>query len=105
VYRPQPHLRILRATWLTVALLAVVAVAAALTVACKKQAAPGPDVWAVVNGKEIAREEVEKQFRARIDPDRDEPSPEEAWTLKLSVLEELINNELPTAKWKTASRK
>jgi len=26
--------------------------------ACKRQAAPGPDVWAVVNGKEIKREEV-----------------------------------------------
>lgn len=61
---------------------------------CRKAAAPGPDVWAVVNNREIKREDVEKQYRARIDPDRQEPSPEEAWTLKLSILEELINNEI-----------
>jgi hypothetical protein len=35
-------------------------VACACAAGCKKEATPGPDVWAVVNGKEIHRDEVEK---------------------------------------------
>jgi peptidyl-prolyl cis-trans isomerase SurA len=66
----------------------------ALAVACKKQEAPGPDVWATVNGKEIRREEVEKYYRGRVNPESQAPSQEEANTLKLSILDELINNEI-----------
>ncbi len=68
--------------------------ACALAAACKKQEAPGPDVWATVNGKEIRREEVEKYYRGRINPEQPAPSQEEALTLKLSVLDELVNNEI-----------
>jgi len=62
--------------------------------ACKKQALPGPDVWATVNGMEIKRDEVEKYYRSRANPEAQEPSPEEALSLKLNILEELINNEI-----------
>ena len=61
--------------------------------ACKKQTAPSPDVWAVVNGKEIRREEVEKYFRSR-SPEGQAPSQEEALSLKLNILDELVNNEI-----------
>lgn len=80
-------------TRIPVAMLLAVALAAGAA-GCRKTPAPSADAWAVVNGKEIKREDVEKQFRARMDPDRQEPSIEEAWTLKLSILEELINNEI-----------
>ena len=53
-----------------------------------------PRVWAVVNGKEITRDEVEKNFRSRMNAEDPEPSQEEALSLKLSVLDELINNEI-----------
>ncbi len=75
------------------AILVALAVCA-LAAACKRAAAPGPDVWANVNGKEIQRQEVEKYFRSRINPESQEPSQEEALTLKLSILDELINNEI-----------
>ncbi|HWQ03051.1 MAG TPA: peptidylprolyl isomerase [Candidatus Nitrosotenuis sp.] len=62
--------------------------------ACRKEAAPGPDVWAVVNEKEIKREEVEKYFRSRFAAGDQQPSQEEALSLKLNILDELINNEI-----------
>lgn len=67
---------------------------ALLATACRKPAAPGPDVWGVVNGKEIKREEVEKYFRTRTNPEGQQPSHEESLSLMLSILEELINNEI-----------
>jgi peptidyl-prolyl cis-trans isomerase SurA len=68
--------------------------AGALAASCKKEAAPGPDVWAVVNGKQIARAEVEKYYRTRVNAEAPEPSQEEALSLKLSILDELVNNEI-----------
>ena len=61
---------------------------------CKPTGAPAPDVWAVVNSKEIKRDEVDKYYRTRVNPEGPEPSKEEALTLKLNVLDELINNEI-----------
>jgi peptidyl-prolyl cis-trans isomerase SurA len=51
-------------------------------------------VWAVVNGKEIKRADVDKYYRTRVNPEGQEPSQEEALSLKLNVLDELINNEI-----------
>lgn len=76
-------------------ILTLAAVAACvLAVSCKKEVAPGPDVWAVVDGKEITRSEVEKNFRSRVNAEAPEPSQEEALSLKLSILDELINSEI-----------
>jgi peptidyl-prolyl cis-trans isomerase SurA len=76
-------------------ILAFAALAACAFIAsCKKEAAPGPDVWAVVNGKQIERSQVEKYFRTRVNAEAPEPSQEEALSLKLSILDELVNNEI-----------
>ena len=75
---------------LALALLA----AGVCVVGCKKETAPGPDVWAVVNGKEIQRAEVEKYFRTRVNAEGPAPSQEEALSLKLNILDELVNNEI-----------
>jgi peptidyl-prolyl cis-trans isomerase SurA len=80
----------LKRTFLVFAALA----ACALGASCKKEAAPGPDVWAVVNGKQIGRAEVEKYYRTRVNAEGPEPSQEEALSLKLSILDELVNNEI-----------
>ncbi len=61
---------------------------------CKQQRQPSPDVWATVNGQEIKRDDVDKFYRTRVSPEGQEPSQEEALSLKLNVLDELINNEI-----------
>jgi peptidyl-prolyl cis-trans isomerase SurA len=68
--------------------------AAILCGGCKQQHQPSPDAWAVVDGQEIRREDVDKYYRTRVSPEGQEPSQEEALSLKLNVLEELINNEI-----------
>ena len=61
---------------------------------CKQPEHHAPDVWAVVNGTEIKRDEVEKYYRTRINPEAQETSPEEVLSGKLNVVEQLINNEI-----------
>jgi len=77
------------AAWLPLAAMVFAAAAG-----CNKEARHAPDVWAVVNGKEIKREEVDKYYRTRVNPEGQEPSPEESLSQKLNVLDELINNEI-----------
>src|SRR5260370_12360207 len=76
------------------ALVPVAALLFAVVAGCNRQAQHAPDVWAVVNGKEIKREEIDKYYRTRVNPEGQEPSQEEALSLKLNVLDELINNEI-----------
>ncbi len=78
----------------TTLVLAAAIVACALGAGCKRDAAPGPDVWAVVDGKEILRQDVEKIFRSRVNADAPAPSQEEALSLQLSILDELVNSEI-----------
>lgn len=61
---------------------------------CNKVSQPTPDVWANVNGTDIKRDEVDKYYRTRVSPEGQPPSQEEALSLKLSILEELINNQI-----------
>jgi peptidyl-prolyl cis-trans isomerase SurA len=61
---------------------------------CKQEVQHAPDVWAMVNGKEIKRDDVDKYYRTRVNPEGQEPSQEEVLSLKLNVLDELINNEI-----------
>src|SRR3989449_2842296 len=77
------------ATWLLLAAMAFAAAAG-----CNKQVQHAPDVWAVVNGKEIKREEVDKYYRTQVTPEGQEPPLEESLSKKLNVLDELINNEI-----------
>ncbi len=75
-------------------LVLAVLIACALGAGCRRDSAPGPDVWAVVNGKEILRQDVEKIFRSRVNADAPSPSQEEALSLQLSILDELVNSEI-----------
>ena len=76
------------------AALVLCALAVWLVVSCKRESAPGPDVWAAVNGKDITRGEVEKYYRTRVNPEGPPPSQEEALTLKLNILDKLIDDEI-----------
>jgi peptidyl-prolyl cis-trans isomerase SurA len=75
------------------AILAVLA-ACSLAASCKKEEAPGPDVWATVDGKQIHRDEIEKYYRSQVNPEGPKPSQEEALSLRLSILDKLINDEI-----------
>src|SRR5260221_4642842 len=77
------------AAWLPLAAMAFDGAAG-----CNKQVQHAPDVWAVVNGKEIKREEVDKYYRTQVNPEGQEPPLEESLSKKLNVLDELINNEI-----------
>jgi peptidyl-prolyl cis-trans isomerase SurA len=77
------------AVWLPLAAMAFAAAAG-----CNKQVQHAPDVWAVVNGKEIKREEVDKYYRTQVNPEGQEPALEESLSKKLNVLDELIYNEI-----------
>jgi peptidyl-prolyl cis-trans isomerase SurA len=68
--------------------------AAGFAQGCRKDSAPAPDVWAVVNGHEIKKDEVDKYYRSTATSENPNPSQEEALSMKLSVLDELINNEI-----------
>jgi peptidyl-prolyl cis-trans isomerase SurA len=70
------------------------AIACVLLAGCKKETAPGPGVWATVNGNDITRDQVEKYFRTRVNAEGPTPSQEEALSLKLNILDELVNNEI-----------
>jgi peptidyl-prolyl cis-trans isomerase SurA len=74
--------------------LGVLLLALAVTQGCKKPQAPEPDVWAVVNNHEIRRDEVEKYYRGAAASQTTPPSNEESLSLKLNVLDQLINNEI-----------
>lgn len=78
-----------------------VATWAGLAVACSSQpAAPPPpsaDAWAVVDGREIRSADVENAYRRSADPAAP-VSEEEALTAKLSLLDELITEDILLAK-------
>src|SRR5271167_694059 len=72
----------------------MLAAALAVVSGCKKPAAPDENVWGVVDGAPITRAEVDKYYRTQLNPDAPQPSQDEALSLKLNVLDELINNQI-----------
>lgn len=86
---------------IAIALLATLLVAACRPGAAGPTAAvkPSANAWAVVNGREITKDELEKSFRRNI-AEGQQPSEEEAYTAKLNLLNDLIVQELLLAKAK-----
>src|SRR6185295_10877011 len=65
-------------------------------------AAPPPvsqDVWAVVDGRQINREDVEKAYRRTVPPNQ-AISEDEAKTAKLNLLDQVIAQDIMLAKAK-----
>ena len=62
--------------------------------------AVSPDTWAVVDGRPISREDVEKAFRRTQDVNQT-LSAEEAMTAKLSILNEMVVQDILLAKART----
>ena len=78
----------------------VLASVLAVTAGCKKELEPAEGVWAVVDGAPITHAEVDKYYRTQLNPDAPEPSQDEALSLKLNILDELINNHILLEKGK-----
>ena len=76
------------------ALLPVAGLVFSVLAGCKPSEHHAADVWATVNGTEIKRDEIEKYYRSQVNPEGQEPSQEEALSLKLNVTDQLINNEI-----------
>ena len=76
------------------ALLPVAGLVLSVLTGCKQSEHHAADVWATVNGMEIKRDEIEKYYRSQVNPEGQEPSQEEALSLKLNVTDQLINNEI-----------
>jgi peptidyl-prolyl cis-trans isomerase SurA len=87
-------LRALRGWRSAAALLPLCALLLVCFAGCNKPSQHAADTWATVNGKDIKRDDVEKYYRTRVNPEGPAPSQEEALSLKLNVLDELINNEI-----------
>ena len=62
------------------------------------RAPSSPDVWAVVNGTELRRDHVERLYRTMLNSDAGIPTDEEALSAKLSILEDMINDEILIAR-------
>ena len=82
-------------TRVAIALLFTILVAACRPTSAPAAAKPTPtaNAWAVVNGTEISKDEVDKAYR-RAAPDGAQPSDEEIYTAKLNLLNDLIVQEL-----------
>lgn len=62
---------------------------------CQRGASsPAEGVWASVNGVNVTRAEVDKYYRTQVNPDAPLPSQDEALTLKLNILDQIINNQI-----------
>jgi peptidyl-prolyl cis-trans isomerase SurA len=72
----------------------VLAAALAVASGCQKSSTPADGVWATVNGRDITRAEVDKYYRTQLNPDAAQPSQDEALSLKLNILDELVNNQI-----------
>lgn len=81
--------------------LAGAALLAGLTAACNAgpgaPPAPSANAWAVVDGREITADDVDKAFR-RVRQPNTRPSDEEVLTAKLDLLNEMITQDLLMAK-------
>jgi len=84
------------------AIVSVTILAVFFAAGCRREGAPAPDVWAVVNGQQIHRAEAEKYYSNRLNDQsqtqaaaQGQPqSQEEAVTLMLNIVDELINNSI-----------
>jgi peptidyl-prolyl cis-trans isomerase SurA len=95
-YLPNPSLRTrnLRGTRRAAVLLPCAVLLISGMAGCTQTEHHAPDVWAVVNGTEIKRDDVEKYYRSQVNPEAQKPTQEDSLSLKLNVVEQLINNEI-----------
>lgn len=65
-----------------------------LTPACAPKQTAGREVWAEVDGHPVYREQAERIYRSRVASGSYRANPDQALNFKLSILNELINNQI-----------
>ncbi|HMD98342.1 MAG TPA: peptidylprolyl isomerase [Terriglobia bacterium] len=75
-------------------LIALACASLAVAAGCNRQKSSNREVWANVDGVPIYRDQVERYYRGRMSEGGTNPSPQEALSLKLNILGELINNQI-----------
>ncbi len=68
-----------------------------LLLECSRKGDSGREIWAQVDGQPIYREQVERVYRNRITEGSDAGDLQQALNFKLSILNELINNQILAA--------
>ncbi len=61
---------------------------------CGRRATPDRVIWAEVDGTPVFRDDVERYYRSRVTASSEAGKDEQAVSLKLNILNELINNEI-----------
>ncbi len=74
--------------------VAVLAIASLMILSGCKNKQGGGESYAKVNGRNISKAEVDKYYRTQTEGSPQQPSEEQALSLKLSILRELIDNEI-----------
>ena len=69
----------------------------ALTLSCARKVPSSREVWAEVDDKPILRDQVERIYHSRNPAGSDLGDPDQALSFKLSILNELINNQILVA--------
>jgi peptidyl-prolyl cis-trans isomerase SurA len=72
----------------------IVMIALVLSLSACNRSQAGSDVMAKVNGRKILRSEVDKYYANQTAASPQQPSDEQSTSLKLSILKELIDNEI-----------
>jgi peptidyl-prolyl cis-trans isomerase SurA len=83
----------LRLAWKAATAFILLSFSVALLTSCPGKQKPG-DALAKVNGRKILSSEVDKYYNAQISGSPAKPSSEQADSLRLSILRELIDNEI-----------
>ena len=82
-----------RNPWRALAIFLLASLVAAAPAGCGSQESAG-DTLAKVNGKRILRADVEKYYRNQMSDSPQQPSGEEATSLRLAILKQLIDDEI-----------
>jgi peptidyl-prolyl cis-trans isomerase SurA len=80
--------------WIAACAILAIAVVLLLPAGACSSGQAGPDVLAKVNGRKIMRSEVEKYYHSQTEGAPQSPSEEQAQSLRLSIVHELIDNEI-----------
>ncbi|MCC7009833.1 MAG: SurA N-terminal domain-containing protein [Acidobacteria bacterium] len=87
--------------WVAAMVIAGVAMSSACRSSSQPSGTPPANVWATVDGRTITRDDVEKLYRSTTQPNAAPLSDDEMLATKLSVLDDLISQDILLAKART----
>jgi peptidyl-prolyl cis-trans isomerase SurA len=83
-----------RMPWAIAPFAALILAGPVLMPGCSRQPTSSREAWAEIDGKPIYRDKVERLYRSRVPSESETGSAAQALSLKLNILNELINNQI-----------